>query len=232
MIKFLSLWFTLISCTCWSQTSKYILPKQYNRLSILYPYNGHYHTPAYSYDTLKDGIWVQFFESDPSKPALAWSINNGKQEGAEYFVSLTGLIERVNHYDKGVLVGGLHYYDNGIKKDSIRYSPDYENKYLMSWYFNGKIRNVVKHDLQEYWYESGQKKFEKRFNTKGQLNGEILYWDEEGQIKYRGQWADGEPKESYFRRSKNGKLLRMDFKKIPKRYRFQIVSNALMKTLN
>lgn len=233
MKKLLIIFLSTITINCWSQHNKFELPQQYFKFSTPFPFRGHYHLPAYSYDTLEDGIWVQFFEVDPKKPALSWSIKNGKIDGEEYYISLIGLIEKINIYEDGGLVAVLHFFESGLKKDSIRYSTDYKNQFLKSWFPNGKLKCIAKYDSQEFWYESGQKKMEKTFNTDAQLHGQVTFWSEDGLLKYKGNWINGIATGTQnFRKRKNGKISIIDFNKIPRRLRYQIVYNALSKNLD
>jgi antitoxin component YwqK of YwqJK toxin-antitoxin module len=187
---------------------------------------------TYKYDSLLDGHWIQYYEMDSSKIARIFDIKNGKLDGVEYLIDFGQRIDHIRYYEKGEQVGSSYFFENGNRKDSVRYSKVYKNEYRKSWYQDGKVRSEAHYDTQVFWYDNGQKKFEKRFNEDGFLDGEVIYWNVDGSIRYQGWWASGKAIEPQSYSGNRRKKRKIKFDNLPKKDKAQIVYNALKKNLD
>jgi antitoxin component YwqK of YwqJK toxin-antitoxin module len=154
--------------------------------------------------------------------ALAWTVKDGKKDGAEIFVSIDGLIEKMDYFKEGSLTGSVHYFKTGNKKDSTVYLNG-EVIYRTNWFENGTRQLEATNHQQTVWYDNSQRKIVKQLGDAKLLEGEVTFWFADGTVKYKGQWSKGKPVGIHeYRRRPSGKLKQVRFENIPKADRLVI----------
>ncbi len=177
-----------------------VLPKEYNTYLTPFP-RSYFHTPSFQVDSLKDGYWVQFYQTrDGSKRVgSVWQMEKGKIIGKESRYNYYQKIDMERYYRDGKRFAEVEYfYENGAKKDSTIYSNNKEELYLKTWYPNGQVRIDASWLEQKTYYENGQMQTNKKFDESGRLDGEALFFDSKGKVKYKGKWVNGNPTEDQF----------------------------------
>ena len=204
-------WTFLLANLCWSiivsgQQIERVLPREFKVFSLPYPTNTPFHEVKFSYGSLRDGNWIQFYEVDGNKFKIArvWSTKNGKIDGREFVIDLMQRLDRINYYDDGVLSASAIFYDNGKIKDSTSYSSDMRVVYSKSWDENGAVKRENTGVQETVWYANGNVRLQKEYNAEGLTHGVVRYKNESGRILYEDKWINGRPAD----RSKFKKLSR------------------------
>lgn len=158
-------------------------------------------------------------EQVPYGHIIYWYENGQKQIDGNFInQSPYGHVNLWHKNGQKWVVGDYHWdaklakqlFDKQLPKKYI-----YDKLYLYEtvWYENDQ--KYLEHKLLDnsniiritYWYRNGQKKFEGNYSTNGKLNGDVTIWFENGQKKFEGTFAEGKPRSSIRKWTKDGKII-------------------------
>jgi antitoxin component YwqK of YwqJK toxin-antitoxin module len=174
-----------------------------------------------------DGKWIQFYKNHDSIPAKIFELKNGKLNGkySQYYEN--GQIELIENYlDENITDLGVHYFENGKIRDSVKYKLDtarngyvFSNKiYMKSFYENGNLRKIetydstgVKNGKWTEYYENGQIKIEEYFtntninldnsankNSYGKRTKTLSYYYPNGQLRFALNYSNDKIEDGLF----------------------------------
>ena len=157
----------------------------------LFPKNGLFIRP----DSLPDGVWIAFCESDTSQIGLKLHYKNGDRNGLTISFWPNGNVQQKGIYQNGCLVGlNEKWYENGIKESES----------------NCEAENYQKHfyhcNLINYWLKDG-----KQIVING--TGEYLSYHDNGILQVRGEYLNRERSGNWTWYYNNGKLQTIEYYK-------------------
>ncbi len=124
-------------------------------------------------DTLKQGVWKEFWKNGDLKSEVIYS--NNKKQGLEIkWFDEPDCVEQESYFKNGVLDGPTVFYSKKCKKD-----------------FYETFKNGVKDGSETSYYENGHVKAEGNYK-KGNLNGYYKVYDKSGKFAFESRSTDTE----------------------------------------
>lgn len=132
-------------------------------------------------DSLKQGVWVEFWPNGDMKSEVSYK--NNKKQGLEIkWYDIPDCVEQEAYYKDGLLDGPITYYSKKCRKD-----------------FFETYKNGVKEGIEISYHSNGNIKAEGNYK-KGYLNGYYKVYDRNGNFAFESRSDDSEadlqPKEA------------------------------------
>lgn len=183
----------------------------------LFPKNGLFIRP----DSLPDGVWIAYCETNPSQIGLKLCYKNGKRNGETISYWPNGNIQQKGLYQDGCLVGlNEKWYENGGKESDsnceidnikLQYSQchiiNYWSKTGSQLIIDGTGKYISYHDndtlqvVGEYlnnlqtgewiWHYDNGALQYIEHFKEGKQDGEYIFYYRNGQIRSKGMYANG-----------------------------------------
>lgn len=122
-------------------------------------------------DSLKQGVWREFFNGEKLKTETVYK--NNKKQGLEIQWHQSGCVKQETFYNNGQLDGPITFYSKNCKKERIE-----------------TYRNGVREGLEIEYYANGRIKSEGNFK-KGNLDGVYKVYNKNGEFSFESRSTTG-----------------------------------------
>lgn len=175
-----------------------LINRKYEGQRITWYKNGQKRWQLRYLDGKKNGTEFSWYED--GKREFQRKYLDGKKDGCSIEWYENGNKKKIKYYKEGLICGLIKiWYENGSKKSEVSIQNRQKNGKFILWYKSGTKKeegeylNHNRYGLWTFWNKNGQKTEEKRYNEEGNLDGEIICWYDNGQMKSKEIRQDETP---------------------------------------